>query len=72
MQKSSDLDVEAISEEVDNHGDRHSESVLVGNNNEFLIKGLKPGKTYTVSVQNTKEFISIPPTHKFQMKKKDI
>lgn len=70
-QKTSELDVEATSEDVDNHGDRHSESSLISKENEFLIKGLKPGKTYNISVPNSSGFISIPESHRIQMGKTD-
>jgi len=66
-QRTNELDVEATSEDVDNHGDKHSESSMIGKENDFLIKGLKPGKTYNVSVPNSSGFISIPESHKFTM-----
>jgi hypothetical protein len=65
------LDVEATSEDVDNHGDKHSESSLIGKESEFLIKGLKPGKTYNVSVPSSAGFISIPESHRIVMGKSD-
>jgi hypothetical protein len=56
---------------VDNHGDKHSESSLIGKESEFLIKGLKPGKTYNVSVPSSAGFISIPESHRIVMGKSD-
>ena len=69
--KINDLDVEAVSDEVDEHGDRHSESASIEQNNNFLIKGLNPGKTYKVFVSNSNDIIAIPKYHKIVMGKKD-
>ena len=72
LKKLNEIDVEAISDDVDIHGDKHVESAIIENNNEFVIKGLKPGKNYTISVVNNKNIIAIPDYHQVLMKKQDV
>jgi len=72
LKKLKEIDVEAVSEDVDVHGEKHVESAIIENNNEFVIKGLKPGKTYNISVMNSQHIIAIPSSHQVLMKKQDL